>query len=75
MSQASLELNIKVAAALRESPYSRGQHLRFETSEGCVRLSGRVKSYFQKQMAQESLRAVDGIAMIENEIEVASYSA
>jgi osmotically-inducible protein OsmY len=35
-----------------------------------VTLKGVVSSYFQKQMAQEALRNVDGIHEIANELEV-----
>ena len=43
---------------------------RFETDAGRVTLRGVVNTYFQKQMAQESLRHVDGVHEIANELEV-----
>jgi osmotically-inducible protein OsmY len=67
-------LESRVASALHDSPHltfpSRRQ-LRFEAAEGKVVLRGTVRSYFQKQMAQEALRHLDGIAEIENQLEVA----
>ncbi|MFM2095979.1 MAG: hypothetical protein RIS70_3103, partial [Planctomycetota bacterium] len=46
------------------------QQLRFEAADGRVVLKGVVRSYFQKQMAQETLRRIDGIVFIENDLEV-----
>jgi osmotically-inducible protein OsmY len=46
--------------------------LRFETEQGRVVLKGVVRSFFQKQMAQEALRRVDGVEQIFNELEVAA---
>jgi osmotically-inducible protein OsmY len=37
-----------------------------------VVLTGRVQSYFQKQMAQESLRRIEGVGRIVNNLEVIS---
>ena len=39
---------------------------------GGLRLSGKVDSYFHKQMAQESLRDLPGVNQIENLLEVLS---
>jgi osmotically-inducible protein OsmY len=60
----------RVHTALERSPYISRRNLRFETSEGRVTLRGMVNTYFQKQMAQEALRHVDGVAEISNELEV-----
>jgi osmotically-inducible protein OsmY len=35
-----------------------------------VRLQGTVGSFYQKQMAQELLRRVDGVERIENQLQV-----
>ena len=70
ISELGCEFGAKVASALENNPYIRHHQVHFEAREGHVRLSGRVRSYFQKQMAQEMLRAVEGIRSIENEIEV-----
>lgn len=59
-----------VKTALGSSPYVSRCKLRFETKEGRVTLRGAVGSYFHKQMAQESLRKVEGIDEIENLLEV-----
>jgi osmotically-inducible protein OsmY len=63
-------LDDRVLTALERNPYIARRNLRFETSQGRVVLRGVVDSYYQKQMAQEALRHVDGIAEIANELEV-----
>jgi osmotically-inducible protein OsmY len=64
-------LDHRVFHALNESPYLVRRKLRFETSEGRVVLRGTVSSFFQKQMAQEALRRIEGVDAIENQLEVA----
>lgn len=49
-----------------------GRHIRVETHADHVVLRGFVRSYYQKQMAQEALRNIPGVRMIRNEIEVIS---
>jgi len=60
----------RVSLALSRNPYLSNRKLRFEASEGRVTLKGKVRTYFQKQMAQEMLRDVEGVASIENDLEV-----
>jgi len=66
----SLPLETRVHCALEENPYIVRKTLRFETSDGRVTLRGTVGTFFQKQMAQESLRRVAGVQEIANELEV-----
>ena len=75
MSEKSLQpalndLDAVVGNVLKKSPYLSGRSLRFEASDGRVVLRGTVGSYYQKQMAQEALRSVEGIGTIENQLEV-----
>jgi osmotically-inducible protein OsmY len=63
-------LEDRVLSALERNPYLPPRTLRFETSQGRVTLRGTVGTYYQKQMAQESLRHVAGIHEIANELEV-----
>jgi osmotically-inducible protein OsmY len=63
-------LNDRVLSALKRSPYLAGRNLRFETEHGRITLRGVVHSYFQKQMAQETVRHIEGIHEILNELEV-----
>jgi osmotically-inducible protein OsmY len=67
---AAPKLEDSVTLALQQNPYIAGRKLRFETSAGKVVLHGTVASYFQKQMAQESLRSLAGVEHIENHLEV-----
>jgi osmotically-inducible protein OsmY len=61
----------RVHSALQGNPHLHSRHLRFETHEGRVTLRGTVASFYQKQMAQESLRRLEGIEAIDNRLEVA----
>jgi hypothetical protein len=61
-----------VQAALARSNYLAGKNLRFEFHEDGVVLRGVVRSYYQKQLAQESLKSISGLCRIQNEIEVVS---
>ena len=47
-----------------------GRDLRIDIDDRGVVLSGTVRSWYQKQLAQESIRRVAGAASIRNEIEV-----
>jgi osmotically-inducible protein OsmY len=66
-------LEDKVLVALERNPHLLGRTFRFETESGRVTLRGVVRTYFQKQMAQEAIRRVDGVDEICNELEVASF--
>lgn len=61
----------QVHGALSDNLYLPSKHLRIEASDGLVRLQGTVRSFYQKQMAQELLRRVDGVERIENQLQVA----
>ncbi len=60
----------RVDVAVRSNPHLTGRKLRIETEAGHVVLHGTVGSYFQKQMAQEALRRIDGLQGIENRLVV-----
>lgn len=64
-------LESRVHDALQQSPYLTNRKLRFEAQQGRVVLRGTVNSYYQKQMAQEALRRLEGVHHIENQLEVA----
>jgi len=63
-------LGDRVSTALERSPHLWGRRLRFEAEQGCVRLQGVVRTYYQKQMAQEAIRHLEGVDEIYNELEV-----
>ena len=64
------QLALRVAGVLERNPYLAHRNLRCEAAEGRVVLRGIVRSYYQKQMAQEMLKGVDGVNEIENQLEV-----
>ncbi len=63
-------LGDRVLSALEQNPHVGGRSVQFETSEGRVTLRGVVSTFYQKQMAQEVIRRVDGVEEIANELEV-----
>lgn len=66
------QLDDRIASILAQSPHMRHRNLRFEASEGQVTLRGVVKTRYEKQMAQEMLRGLEGVHGIENQLEVTS---
>jgi osmotically-inducible protein OsmY len=56
--------------ALEQNPHVPGRRLRLETVGSRVVLQGVVKTFFEKQMAQETLRRVEGVEEVENCLEV-----
>ncbi len=56
--------------ALSKSPYLTRRLVQCEETAGRVVVKGKVGTYFQKQMATEVLRNVDGVEQIENRLEV-----
>ena len=60
----------RARTALERSPHLARKRLRLEARQGRLTLRGVVDSYYQKQMAQETLRKVDGIQAIDNLLEV-----
>ena len=63
-------LESRINSTIRKSPYLHAHQLHFEAQGGRVVLRGVVNSYFHKQMAQETLRRVEGVDHIENQLEV-----
>jgi osmotically-inducible protein OsmY len=61
----------RIHEALTTNPHvpSRRQ-VRIEAADGRVVLQGSVGSFFEKQMAQEAIRRIDGVQMIHNRLEV-----
>jgi len=55
---------------IQANPHFAGRNVTVENADGRVVLTGSVGSYFQKQMAQEALRRVDGVHDIDNRLEV-----
>lgn len=55
---------------LHASPYTAGRDISCDCEQDVLRLRGRVSSYYQKQMAQEAVKSLHGVAEVVNEIEV-----
>jgi osmotically-inducible protein OsmY len=72
MSTASLQSPLfeRIHAALTTNPYVPSREVHVEATDGRVILKGSVRSFFQKQMAQEAIRRVDGVEAIDNLLEV-----
>ena len=66
------DLREVVQCTLARSSYLAGRNLRVEVARDEVVLTGVVGTYYQKQMAQESIRTIDGVVTIRNELEVIS---
>lgn len=60
----------EVESAIQQSPYLSNKQMRIEALNGVIRLEGAVNSFFQKQMAQELLRRVDGVERVDNRLTV-----
>ncbi|WP_010585711.1 BON domain-containing protein [Schlesneria paludicola] len=66
------DLSYRIHIVLSRNPYLRRRAVRFEVKNRDVVLTGAVTTYYQKQMAQESLRQINGIQRITNDLQVVS---
>ena len=66
----SHQLRELVERELARNAYVGSRDLRIEIDKADVVLKGIVRSYYQKQIAQESLRSISGIGQIHNELTV-----
>ncbi|MBA3312242.1 MAG: BON domain-containing protein [Planctomycetaceae bacterium] len=66
------EVRDLVRNTLARNPHFNGRDLRVDFDQHDVIIRGAVKSYYQKQIAQESVRRITGIGAIRNELEVVS---
>jgi len=72
MPAARSEIGEAARICLRRQPRSALANIWCDYQAGVLVLRGHVPSYFLKQLAQETVRRVDGVEHIENEIEVDS---
>ena len=70
MSASTNSLESLVSVAIERHPHLKRRKLHFETHSGRVVLRGTVSSYYQKQMAQEAVRRLQGVEGIDNHLEV-----
>ena len=66
------DLRDRIHLVLSCEPHLLGKPIRVEVIDREVLLTGSVRTYFQKQMAQESLRGLDGVKRIVNRLEVSA---
>ena len=60
----------RIDQAFAVSPHLCGRQLVIETEADTVVVRGTVETYYQKQMAQEIMRRVEGVQKIDNQLEV-----
>jgi|694.fasta_scaffold01778_10 osmotically-inducible protein OsmY len=63
-------LLMRIDQAFSVSPHLCGRHLMVQTEADTVVVRGTVETYYQKQMAQEIVRRVEGVQKIDNQLEV-----
>jgi osmotically-inducible protein OsmY len=64
------QLEHRARNILEQHPHLARRRVRLEATQGRLTLRGHVKSYFQKQLAQEALRNLEGVSQLENLLEV-----
>ena len=64
------DLQHRVHFALAQMPYVACEQISYQIVDKEVVLPGPVRTYYQKQMAQESLRKINGIRRVRNELSV-----
>lgn len=70
MSNAVRPLADRIDSALGLNPHLTGLNVRIQARAGRVVLSGVVPSYYQKQIAQEVARTVEGVKHVDNRLQV-----
>ena len=70
MQQQIPSIEIQVKRALDQSPHFDASKFTLRADDGHVEIRGRVRSFYQKQMAQEAIRTLSGVKEIENKLEV-----
>jgi osmotically-inducible protein OsmY len=71
MISSTSNLTAHAAQAIQFHPHLKQSSVNVHNENGTFVLSGTVDSFFEKQMAQESLRALPGVQTIDNSIRVA----
>ena len=64
----------RLNTAVIHHPHLKGSHIDFRTSGSKVKIEGRAKTFYEKQMAQELLRGIEGVGEIENNLVVCQQS-
>jgi osmotically-inducible protein OsmY len=64
----------KAETILRANPYLALKNISCDVQDGVLTLRGYLPSYYLKQMAQEAVATTDGVARIDNQIDVLDSS-
>ena len=70
MSERAATLQERINSAIGRNPHLAGRHFTIEARQGRIVLQGVVDSYYQKQLAQETAWSVEGVAAVENLLQV-----
>lgn len=60
----------QIQNAVVHNPHLNHRAMHIKTKQGRVVIQGTVGTFFEKQMAQEALRGIEGVESIENHLEV-----
>ena len=63
-------LALQIHNAVVHNPHLNHRRMHIKNDSGRVTIHGTVQSFFEKQMAQEALRNINGIESIENQLKV-----
>ena len=63
-------LSQQVQNAVIHNPHLNHRKIHFHTRDNRVVIMGTTETWFEKQMAQEAIRHIEGIEAIENHLEV-----
>ena len=64
------QFNDQVISAVVHNPHVDLSTMHIETQGDNVTINGTAQTFFEKQMAQEAIRKIDGVNAIENLLEV-----
>ena len=67
----STTVQVRAVQALKQSSHPALRHLRVQETEETIIISGKVTSYYLKQLAQETIMPVRGALMLVNQVLVA----
>ena len=70
--RSSMTLLQRLQTAVIHHPHLEARRVQYKTSGSSVRIEGKAKTYYEKQMAQELLRSIEGVGKIENNVIVCS---
>ena len=70
--RSSMTLLQRLRTAVIHHPHLDARRIHYKTSGSTVKIEGKAKTYYEKQMAQELLRSIEGVGEIQNNVIVCS---